>query len=326
VKTETLVPSQPLVSQSLRAMNSDIELMTAGPGATRRLARARRWLAAFEERFSRFRLLSELSRLNAASGRRFRASPAMCRLVDIALGYARRSEGLFDPTVLPLLDAAGYDCSFEQIDYSHRRGSPPQARFSWCDVELSHKTHTIRMPEGCGIDLGGIGKGWAVDRMAAILGQTCLVNGGGDIYAGVRPDAGSLWRVGVADPFAPDEDFLVIGVENRGVATSSTLKRRWLSDGMWAHHLIDPRTQRPSASNAVQVTAIAPSAIDADYHAKVALLLGVEDGIDYLDAQPDVEGLIFRSDGQAYESRGFGEYQEPELPGPQEEALAEAWR
>ena len=297
--------SENLVSKTFRAMNSDIELFATGAPAERRLERAERWLAAYEARFSRFRVLSELSRLNTSAGRPFIASPGLFTLAQLGLTLARRSAGLFDPTVLPALDAAGYDRSFELVRGRGDKKTAPRRRFTWQDVELDPATRSIRMPEGCGIDLGGIGKGWAVDRMAAILGEPCLVNGGGDVYAGERPEDGTPWRIGVADPFEPERDVMVLAVENRGVATSSTLKRRWQSGDIWQHHLIDPRTGGPSESDAVQVTAVAPTAVEADYHAKVALLLGTEGGLEYLDRETGVEGLVFRKDGRTFESDGF---------------------
>src|SRR5688572_30351035 len=107
----------------LRAMNSDIDLVSYEVDAERRLGRARRWLAGFESRFSRFRALSELSRLNASAGRVFVASPRLFELVGAALELARRSGGLFDPTLLRELVEAGYDRSFELLAAGRTRGS-----------------------------------------------------------------------------------------------------------------------------------------------------------------------------------------------------------
>ncbi len=74
------------------------------------------------------------------------------------------------------------------------------------------------------------------------------------------------------------------------------------------HHLIDPRTGEPSTSDAVQVTVVAPSATEADYHAKLTLLLGAEQGRAYLDREPTVEGLIVRADSSESRSSGLGQF------------------
>ncbi|HEX5371066.1 MAG TPA: FAD:protein FMN transferase [Dehalococcoidia bacterium] len=292
-----------------RAMNTDIELMCYGPGADRRLARAERWLHAYEERFSRFRILSELSRLNTGAGRPFRASPQLFEMVEYTLDLARRSGGLFDPTVLRSLLDAGYDRSFELIAPSLTRPRfETGKRSSWRDVKLEPESRTIALPPDTGVDLGGIGKGWAADRMASILGRPCLVNAGGDVFLGEHPVDEAAWRVGIADPFHPDVDMAVLSVTERGVATSSSIKRSWRAGDLQLHHLIDPRTGRPSDSNAAQVTVIAASATLADYHAKVALLLGSASGLEYLNREPDLEGLIVRHDDSRLHTAGLNNY------------------
>jgi thiamine biosynthesis lipoprotein len=290
----------------LRAMNSDIELVSGAPDAARHLHRAERWLHAFEARFSRFVALSELSRLNASAGRRFVASPMLFELVRLALGLAERSGGLFDPTVLADLVSSGYDRSFDLVP-PMRTAVPgaSQRRFTWRDVSLDARSRRISMPEGCGIDLGGIGKGWAVDRLAAMLGTPCLVNGGGDVFAAGTPPDDDAWRVGVADPFHADRDLPVLRVVDRGVATSSSLKRRWRMGDAMLHHLIDPRTGRASDSDAVQVTVVATTTTEADYLAKVTLLRGATQGLEALNREPEVEGAIVRSDGSVLESEGL---------------------
>ncbi len=290
-------------------MNTDIALVAAGPDAERCLARAAAWLPKFERRVSRFLDDSELSRLNASAGRAFFASPSLFPLVDLALEFARRSGGIFDPTILRRLEGAGYDRSFELVASDAKRPARREIpAATWRDVALDRATRAITLPPGVGIDLGGIGKGFAVDRVAAILGTPSLVNCGGDVFAAGRPPGEDSWRVGVADPRAPEEDLMVLTVEDRGIATSSTMNRRWSVGGKTQHHLIDPRTGEPSESDAIQVTIAAPSAVEADYHAKVALLKGAEAGMEYVNTQPSIEGLAVRRDGAMFQSANFGQY------------------
>jgi thiamine biosynthesis lipoprotein len=294
-----------MLVRHFRAMNSDIELVGS---SAHQLHRAQQWLAAYEERYSRFRVLSELSRLNAAAGRPFRVSAGLFQLVTLSLDLARRSSGLFDPTVLRNLQAAGYDRSFELVAESQGRPHASPAKANWSDVRLDASSRAVTLPEGTGIDLGGIGKGWAVDRLADMLSTPCMVNGGGDIFVRGRPPDAESWRVGVTDPFRPEQDLAVLKVTDAGVATSSSLKRSWRSSGLMQHHLIDPRTGRPSDSDAVQVTVVAASAMLADFHAKVALLHGVRGGLAYLDGERDVEGLIVSREGQEHRTRGLARY------------------
>jgi thiamine biosynthesis lipoprotein len=301
-------PAGKLARVDFRAMNSDIELFCVGKDSSRRLDRVQGWLRAFEARFSRFRQFSELSRLNRSGGKPFRASPALFQLVEISLNFARRSGGVFDPTVLTNLEGAGYDRSFELLQPRRQPATYGGCSGSWRAVSLDPVRRLISLPRGVRIDLGGCAKGWAVDRMAALLGQPSLVNGGGDVFAGGRPPDAPYWLVGVEDPYEPSRDLALIAVADRGVATSSVLRRRWRTGEAWTHHLIDPRTGCPSQTGAVQVTAVAASCLLADFHAKVALLRGVEAGLEYLNDEAGVEGLLVRDDGSRVASRGLGGY------------------
>jgi thiamine biosynthesis lipoprotein len=293
---------------TVRAMNGDVELLSPRSEARHRFGLAASWLRGFERRFSRFDPSSELSGLNARAGRPVAVSQAMLHLVELSLALARRSGGLFDPTILRSLEAAGYDRSFELIEAATL--APPQAprAASWRDVSVDPAARTITLPPDVGIDLGGIGKGFAADRLAHLLGSPCLVNAGGDLYAAGEPQPGCPWLIGVADPFDAERDIAVLAVSDRGVATSSTRGRRWPCGGSLAHHLIDPRRSAPAESDAIQVTVIAPTAVEAEYHAKVALLLGARQGRDYLDAEDGVDGIVVDEAGSMFMTSGLQRY------------------
>ncbi len=303
--------AQALTTRDLRAMNTDIHLVACGPAAAHRLDRAEAWLHAFETRFSRFRETSEVSRLNDVG--RVAVSRVTCA------GAPRRSRNQVRPphrwpvrpTLLRDLERAGYDRSFELVPLTSRAAARLPTEATWRDVAVDHSTRTIGLPAGAGIDLGGIGKGYAVDRVAGMLGTPCLVNCGGDVFAAGHPPGEQSWLVGVSDPFDQERDLMVLRLADRAVATSSTMNRRWsAAGGATMHHLIDPRTHAPSESDAVQVTVVAPTAVEADVMAKVALLLGAEDGVRYLNAQPGIEGLAVRRDRASFQSENFGRYWE----------------
>ena len=268
--------------------------------------------AYVEAAASRFRPESELSRLNKSAGRPFKASHLLFTLVFEALIAAKATGGIFDPTILMPLITAGYDRSFELLE--HDKVSPafrPESfgAHSWRDVKLDAQTRTIVLPPGCGLDLGGIGKGWTVDRAAERLQlfNNYAVDAGGDIFtSGVQSD-GSQWTVGVEDPLNRGSDLMIISVRDRAVATSTTARRRWSTQGRECHHLIDPRTGLPSESGVISATVVAESVASAEVLAKVALLLGPEAGLRFLEDQQDVEGLLVLTEGEMRWSRSFGD-------------------
>jgi thiamine biosynthesis lipoprotein len=230
-------------------------------------------------------------------------------VVARARAAAGASDGIFDPTVIDALEAAGYDRSIDLIrkDGTHppRRVAPQPGR--WQGVEVDRAGGTVRLPAGVRLDLGGIGKGWAADRAGTMLQPlgAGMVSAGGDIRAwGDQPgsEPGQGWLVAVDDPQQPDRDLAWVRVRDGAVATSSITTRRWAG----GHHLIDPRTGRPAGTDLLSVTALAPTVVQAEVAAKVVLILGREAGLDWLMAQqPGVEAVMVDDAGRLFGTRGI---------------------
>jgi thiamine biosynthesis lipoprotein len=280
-------------------MNTDVLAIAVAGGAAPDERAAAAALAEVEALFgtveacaSRFRPQSELSALNEAAGRPFRASALLFALVGAALDAAAATGGAFDPTLLDALERAGYDRSFERVapsdpapDQSPARApavDPVAIPETWRRIRRDARGRTIALPVGCRIDLGGIGKGWTVDRAGALLRARGLrafaVDAGGDLYAAGPAAGGTAWTVGVSDPARPDRDVAVLALDGQAVATSTTARRRWHAGGEVRHHLIDPRTGRPAASGIASVSVVAESVARAETLAKAALVLGPEAG------------------------------------------------
>ncbi len=282
-------------------MNTCVQFFTRDWCGSEVLREAEDVFHAAEDRFSRFLPSSELTMLNRCAGNEVVVSHEMHRLLTLSLHYHCLSSGIFDPAILPSLESAGYDRSFEQLN--RRRGQATQPRpeierASVAALDLDSRRLTVRAPRGLRIDLGGIGKGATVDRASEVLSpaENYLVDAGGDIYAaGDGPD-GCGWLVAVADSLREEEDLTTVRLRDQALATSSISRRRWWQAGRRSHHLIDPRTGDPAGDGVVAVSAIAETATDADVFAKVALLLGVREGTRFLRAQR-AHGLFALSDG-----------------------------
>jgi thiamine biosynthesis lipoprotein len=290
-------------TRQFRAMGTDVALWlwhTDEAVAGQALDQAEQFFVHTEAQLSRFQADSELSRLNRAGGRPFLASPLLLDLVELALAWRDRTDGIFDPTVLRALIAHGYDRSFEQVA---RRGgqaaSAPVNHPAGNRVRLNRAERRIWLPPGAGLDLGGIAKGWTVQQAARRLGRLgpALVDAGGDITCVGVPPTGSRWLVGVADPHRSEADLATLTLADEAVATSSLTGRRWQIHGQPAHHLIDPRTGAPAVTDLSSVTVVAPRLPDAEIHAKVALILGSAEGLSYLNKQPGVAALLVTATG-----------------------------
>jgi thiamine biosynthesis lipoprotein len=288
-----------------RAMGTDVGLWVWHPDeqeARRAFGQTEHFFAQSEARLSRFLPDSELSRLNQSAGRPFSASPLLFELVEAALIWRERTDGIFDPTILKTLIAHGYDRSFEYIagQADERDGPPPAGMPGRGGVRLNHARRSISMPSDVGLDLGGIAKGWAVQQAARRLGRLgpALVDAGGDITCIGTPPDGSSWLVGVADPRNPEVDLASLSLSDEAVATSSLAHRRWQHHGRTAHHLIDPRTGAPAVTDLLSVTVIGSRLPDVEVHAKVALILGSQQGRTYLEHQPHLSALLVTDQGR----------------------------
>lgn len=251
---------------------------------------------AREQRFSRFRADSELSRLLASEGPTV-VSPELFDALCSAKRHHLATGGLFEPAVGATLVALGYDRSFHhgRPDRAVARPAPPYASIR--ELDLEPRSRTVVRPAALGLDLGGLVKGRTVDEAAALLPSFGVVEAGGDAYLrGAGPD-GRGWSVEVEDPRDPSRVLVALRVADRGVATSAPNRRRWSVGGATVHHLVDPRTGAPSCSDLAQVTVVAASAELADVLAKTFFLLGRVAAREALVAFPEVGALLVGIDG-----------------------------
>ncbi len=262
--------------RSFPAMGTQVELLLdAAPSAESdlALARAEREFERLEALLSRFRPDSELSALNRSGI--LEAGEDLVEVTRLALEARKRTGGRFDPTVHDALVAAGYDRTFDEVS---PEGDPSAPRPCGGDVRIEGRR--IELEPGFRLDLGGIAKGYTVDRACALLAAAgpCLVNAGGDLAGG-----GRLWPVGVET----GDGELTLGLENGALATSGRDRRRWRRGGRDAHHLIDPETGSPAENGLLRVTVFADTTVEAEVLAK-AIFLG---------APADVPAVLVAADG-----------------------------
>ena len=290
-----------------RAMNTDVGVWLwptargCAAAVGRALLRAEEFFACVEDELSRFRRDSSLTGLNDAAGTGWQAvSPLLWTVLTTALDAAEDSGGIYDPTLLDALERIGYDRTFEGVE----TGSPTTtvttgASFSnWRRVQLDSATRRVSLPADLGVDLGGIAKGWTVDRVALSLAGLgpVLVDAGGDLRVIGTVD-GESWPVAVQDPFEPAGDRGVVRLRDGALATSSIGGRRWRRGDRVYHHVLDPRTGMPAQSDLHTVTVRAPSASMGDVAAKVALVLGSGSGATYL-VNRGLSGLLTTIEGR----------------------------
>jgi thiamine biosynthesis lipoprotein len=269
---------------SFPAMGTTVTLtgVDVAPAAFRlALADARALAEAWEARFSRFRPESQLCRLNAAAGAPVAADAAFLDLLERARTAAIRTAGRFDPSVLPALEAAGYDATFDRVRVRAasvaRPAIPASGIAAWRAVGIDRSRGQATLPPGMRIDLGGIAKGAFVDLLAERLARWPggCVDAGGDLRVWGRAPAGDGWVVGIEDPARPDTDLAAVVASPPlcgAIATSAPNRRRWTVNGTTRHHLIDPATGDSLALPLASITVFAPTVTAAEVATKALLV------------------------------------------------------
>lgn len=258
-------------------------------------------LDRLDRQASRFRADSEISRLQEKSKEGatvFLLSAGLADLIGVALAAARFSEGRVDPTVGGAVAALGYDRDFSLVaggdaddleaalDLAEEHSSPllpaPPAAIDWSRIELFGRL--LRFPRGTVLDLGATAKARGSDRAATAALSACggrggvLVSLGGDIAVAGEPPAGG-WPIAVVEsPDLSESPGLaktqVVRLSAGGLATSSTLLRRWRRGGRMVHHLVDPRTGLPADGPWRTATVAAPTCAEANTASTAAIVAG----------------------------------------------------
>lgn len=284
-----------LYAETRPAMSTVVTITVAAPPTPGTLAAVDAAFAVFarvETVMNEWRPGSPLSALNAAagSGRAVPLPGDLCQVLRAARDGAERTDGLFDPTWAALRGIWRFgDGEPPRVpaDAEVDRACPLVA---WRDLSVDppglpadDAPCTARLERtGMQVGLGGIAKGWGVDRAVAVLRREGLrdftVQAGGDLYAaGTR--GGQPWRVGVRDPRGgAGEPFAWLPVRDQAFSTSGDSERFFVVEGRRYHHLIDTRTCRPATASR-QASVLARTAIEAEILGKAVFALGGEDGL-----------------------------------------------
>ncbi len=233
-----------------------------------------------DELLSNYKPASEWSRLNReAAVHPVAVSPELFRLLSDCIDYSRASEGSFDLTVGPLMRAWGFSGG------THNVPSADELRraldlVGYKHIQLDPQNQTVHFDRpGVEIDPGGVGKGYAVDRMIAILRargfrNALLAASGSSIYGlGNPPEEPRGWTIDIADPWDHRNNTAQVFLKDISLSTSGAYEKSFRIAGHRYSHIMDPRSGVP-AEGAVQVTVLAPRTIDSEVWAKPYLIQG----------------------------------------------------
>lgn len=252
--------------------------------------RVQRWSA----RLTRYTETSDLSILNADPRDEVPIRPTLAAVLRAGRTATESTEGLTDITLL--------DARLAAEGLAGEPEGPASRAFDWLLVPERHGSAAVRRPPELHFDLDGVGKGWIADRALGLLAgwPSAVVDADGDLA--IRCAPGKTWEVAVDDPRAPDSNLATLRLTapdawsgRWGVATSGVSIHRWVVGGRPSHHLIDPRSGRSAATDVVQATVIAGSALRAEALAKAAVIAGAFEGLALLE-RARVRGAVLLTD------------------------------
>lgn len=261
----------------------------------------------FEMNLSRTRPESEVSRLNDAGGEWVALSASTLDLVDKARAYSEASGGVFDVTmgsVTPLWNFhEGVVPAREQLDEALKH-------VDWHMIEVDRAAGTARLADPqARIDLGGIAKGYIADALAAVLREhgcdSAFVNLGGNVLTVGSKTDGSPWRIGVRDPKAPEKMRAVVTAVNRSVVTSGLYERNFTKDGVFYHHILDPKNGMPVKTDVGGATIVSKKSLDGDGYSTTLFALGVQGALEFVEKHPELEALIIGTDNRVHVTSGL---------------------
>lgn len=306
-------PAMPLRKLVFRALGTACEVQYAALDDAQATAFERavvHWVTTFEAKYSRFRPDSLVSRINAAAGREWVSVDAeMETLLQLCDTLFVMTRGVLDPTALPLIQLWNYKAEQPRIP-TETEIAGARTLVGWKKVQRA--PGKIYLPQlGMALDFGGFGKEYAVDMVAQIAIDrgisSALIDFGHDLRAIGTPPGRIAWHIGLEDPQKPGQAAGSIGLVNRGVASSGDYIRCFRVGEKRYGHIIDPRTGSPVANGCAQATVIAPSCLQAGVLSTTAFVLGLPQGIEFIQSCPGAEGLVVTDRARA-QTRGFFNY------------------
>ena len=306
-------------TRTVYAMDTVMNLTVYGENAAAALESAEKELHTLDEKIlSRTAEGSELYALNASNGETvtYGADDALPALIETALAISDATNGAFDPTLAPVLDAWGFTKDERRVPSADELTE--LLSHTGCGkvrLERTADGWAVTLLDGAQLDLGGIAKGYAADVLRAQLEKEGVTSAaldlGGDVFVmGSKPD-GSGWRIAVKDP-ADTERFLgILTASDKFIVTSGVYERYFEENGVRYHHILDPKTGSPAESGLVSVTVLCENGAWADALSTACFVLGPDGALalrdDLADRGMGLELIFVTGDGRVLYTPGLSD-------------------
>ncbi|MDP8233279.1 MAG: FAD:protein FMN transferase [Candidatus Saelkia tenebricola] len=240
---------------------------------------------------------SEISRINMMAGIDFvPVSQEVLNLIEVSLAISKQSQGVFDPTLRPLLETWGFKENLREFP-SEEEISRVLKLIGWNKVIVEDDKIKL-LDVGMKLDLGGIAKGYAVDKVIEVLKgagvDNAIVEVGGDMYCLGSGLDFKGWRIGIRDPRFNSAIIGKITVSDRGIATSGNYENYFMYEGRKFSHIIDPRRGYPVQNVIASVTIVSSECVTSDAWATALSVVGWEEAQRIVESNLELEAVLIK--------------------------------
>lgn len=256
---------------------------------------------------------SEVGQINENAGiRPVVVSSELMEMIKIGMRYASDSNGLFDVSIGSLVDLWGIGTENAKVpNEAELEESMATVDYKNIVIDESEKSVYLKEP-GMVMDLGALAKGYIADRVKDLIIEkgfdAAIVNLGGNVLTvGTKPNA-DFWRIGVRDPRSDTvTEMGILNLEDNSIVSSGVYERFFLEGEMRYHHIINPKTGYPEQNDIMSVSIVSKDSVDGDALSTTAFLMGLEDGLSYVESLEGIEAVFVMSDLSVYITSGLSE-------------------
>ncbi len=297
-------------SRDIFAMDTYMYLKAYGEHADTALGYSSEQILSLEELFSVTSEKSDILAINHSNGEPVSVSDDTIAVLNKAIEIGGKTNGALDVTIYPLLTEWGFTTDTQQVPTDDIIAD----KLKLIDyTKISVKGNTVQLPDNMQIDFGALAKGYTSDCVTDILKEngvkSALVNLGGNVHAvGTKPD-GTLWKVGVQNPFSPSEQVCILEIADKAVITSGNYERFFTDEnGRKYWHILDSADGFPADNGLVSVTIVGENGLLCDALSTALFVLGTDKAIDYWRNSADFEMILITDDEKIIYSEGLSDF------------------
>ena len=305
--TKDIVQENTMVERSVFAMDTYMNIRAYGKQAEKALTLSCDRISELEQLFSVTEEGSDIWRINQADGNKIEIREDTAAILNTAIQIGQETQGALDITLYPVLKEWGFTTQEYQIPEDNRL----QELLNYVDYhQIELQGTQISVPKEVELDLGSMAKGYTSDQIVKILKEngvnTALINLGGNVHTvGTKPD-GSLWKIGIRNPFESSGEICILSITDRAIITSGTYERYFIGeDGKKYWHILDPADGRPAENGLVSVTIIGEEGVRCDALSTALFVAGLEKAAAYWRENQDFEMILITEDRTLYITEGI---------------------